>query len=120
MIDRLHSLARKLIRGRFLFISLAALSIVVLLASLLSVAGLSADVHLVPAILVFCWSATLLSFAGLLSNVPSKPDKTVRWRQRLAIRLQRFTLGMLGLLVVALSIAVLVLSWQLLRTWLTA
>ncbi len=120
MIDRLQVVAVTLYRVRHVFTLLAVLSALIVALSLFEAAGLSADVHLVPALVSFCWSVTLISFASLFAHVPGKPDKSVAWRRRLSIRLQRLFLGALGLSLIGLSVAVLVLSWQLLRTWLSA
>ena len=115
MIDTLHVLARTLHKLRFLFLFLGIAAAIIFALSLLGIAGLSADRQLVPAIVVFCWSATLLSFTGLFAQVPHKPDKSMAWRRRLSLRWQRLVLGFLGLLMAALTIATFVLSWQLFR-----
>ena len=119
MIDRLGRIAVTVQRGRWLWLLLVAASSVIVAASAVSNPWLADDRWLMPGVVGLCWSQTLLSFGRLFESVPPPAARGMAWRSRLARSLQRGLLRLLGLAMLGLSAAVLVLTWQLLRVWLT-
>lgn len=117
MIERLQRIATFLRPLRLLIFVIGGFSIVVLLLSLFENPWLIGDRLLIPSILGFCWSATLYSISKLFAVVPGKPNAGAGFRDRLSIRLRRGGLWILAVLTVGLTIAVVVLSFELLRTW---
>ena len=118
MIERLQAIATFL--SRFTpFISLLALFFVgVFLTSLFEVGGMTTDDQLIPAIVGFCWSATLLSFANLFISAPVKLERKASLRVRLSFKVRRGLLWGLGLLMISLTFALMLMTFRLLRVWL--
>lgn len=115
MIERLQLIATHLLPFRVVMVLVAVLSFAVLVLSLLDNPWLADDALLIPAVLCFTWSATLLSFSGLFANMPHKPGAGSGWRARLSYRLRHAVLWLLGLTMVALCGVLFVLTYQLLR-----
>lgn len=117
MIERLQRIATFLDRLRLLIFVIGGFSLVVVLLSLLETPWLKGDELLIPSILGFCWAATFYSISKLFVVVPGEPGSAAGFRDRLSARLRRGVLWVLGALMIALTISVMVLSYQLLRAW---
>ena len=117
MIERLQRIASLLNRLRALIVLLAAGFLLLLVAALFEIAGVSYDALLVPAVIGFAWSATLYSFSGLFARVPERPGPGTPLLRRLRISSQRAMIWVLAILMLALTIALLMLSSQMLRSW---
>lgn len=89
-----------------------------LVLSVLDNPWLSSDGLLMPAILGFCWALMLYSTGEIFQTLPGKASAETTFRRRLLARLRRLIYWVLGLLTVFSSLALLVLSYQLLRVWL--
>lgn len=115
MIERLHRIATLLSRFRALLLLLAGgcLSLVVL--SLIENPWLESETWLMPAIAAFLWLLLLYSLSFLFLNIPVPDEPGLSWDQRLSRRLRRGGLWVLGVMFLALSAAVLLLSYQLIR-----
>ncbi len=61
------------------------------------------------------WSYALLSFSGLFTHIPVRPATGSGWRTWLSYKVQHTTLWLLSLLMVALSGALILLTFELLR-----
>ncbi len=118
MIERLQRIATFLARFRLLLVVMAGFSLVLLLLSVLENPWLSDDALLIPSILAFCWALILYSISELFLAVPPVPAPDAGFRMRFSVSLRRLLLWILGLLCLASSAALLLLSYQLLRTWL--
>lgn len=118
MIERLQRIATFLARFRLLVVALAGIFLALLLLSILDNPWLHGDVLLIPSILGFCWALILYSVGELFITVPPSPASDAGFRSRLSIRLRRGMLWLLGLFTVLSTIALFVLSYQLLRAWL--
>jgi len=117
LIDRLGRIAVIVQRGRWLWIALALAAAVLIAASVVENPWLEDDRWLMPGIVALCWPLTLLSFGRLFDSVPPAATDNMSWRGRLSRRLHRGMLWLLGLAMIGLTLAVLLLTWQLLRVW---
>ena len=117
MIERLQRIASFLEKIRFLIIILGISSFLVLVISFLDNPWFDSDLWSIPSLLLFCWSLALFSLEELFVGAPKKLDKGASWRSRASNATRRAGLRVLGLAFIVLSIALLVLSYQLLRTW---
>ena len=117
MIERLQRIASFLEKIRFLIIILGISSFFVLVVSFLDNPWFDSDLWSIPSLLLFCWSLALFSLEELFVGAPKKLDKGASWRSRASNAMRRAGLRVLGLAFIVLSIALLVLSYQLLRTW---
>jgi len=117
LIDRLGRIAVIVQRGRWLWIALALAAAVLIAASVVENRWLADDRWLMPGIVALCWLLTLLSFGRLFDAVPPAATDNMPWRGRFSRRLHRGMLWLLGLAMIGLTLAVLLLTWQLLRVW---
>ncbi len=117
MIERLQTIATFLSRFRSLILVLGLIFVGLFLLKLFEV-GPAADYDLlIPSIVSFCWAITLYSFSILFVNVPPKPDAKAGFWARWRARIKRGIVWELAILMLILSAAVLILSFQLLRAW---
>lgn len=115
MIERLKVFATYLLPFRVLLVMIAVLSSGVLLLSVLDDPWSLGDELLLPSILCFTWSVTLLSFSGMFAHFPQLPAAKAGWRARLLYKIRATTLMLLALTFVALCAALVLLTYQLLR-----
>ena len=118
MIERLQRIATILVRFRLPIFVLAGFSCVIIVLSLLDNPWLDGDSLLMPAILGLCWPLMLYSTGELFQNVPGKAAAEDVFRQQAAVRVRRILLWILGILTIISALALLLLSYQLLRIWL--
>jgi hypothetical protein len=117
MIERLQAIATFLSHFRLLLMGLGMGFLGIFVLSLFDSGLLPGDDWLIPALVGLCWSLTLYSLSTLFSEVPPPADSGSAWRVRLSVTVRRGLLWLLALLMIVLSIALLILSYQLLRTW---
>tara|TARA_B110000014_G_C19727847_1_gene380217 strand:+ start:211 stop:579 length:369 start_codon:yes stop_codon:yes gene_type:complete len=117
MIKRLQRIASFLKKIRFLIIGLGVMSLLLLLASFFDNPWIESEIWTIPSLLLFCWSLALFSLEELFINVPEKLEKTVSWRLRVSNTIRRAGFRILGMALILLSAALLILSYQLIRTW---
>lgn len=115
MIERLHRIATLLSRYRPALLVLAALGFLLVLGSLVDNPWLDSDEWLMPALALFLWMLLLYSLSWLFLRIPGPEQPGMSWRQRITLKLRRATLWVAAALFLALSAAVLFLSYQLLR-----
>jgi len=120
MIERLQRIATILSRFRLLILALGIVSACVFAVSLFQIPWLDGDVWLIPSLVALCWFLTLHSLNSLFLYIPPKAEKGESWRNRMSISMRRGALWLLGLAFVSLTLAVLILSFELLRTWFMA
>ncbi|MDT8428059.1 MAG: hypothetical protein RQ757_04750 [Pseudomonadales bacterium] len=117
LLDRLQQLAVKYVFLRRP-VQWSLLPVLMLLAWLfLSDSQQAADSYQIPVILLLLWLLTLYAFFSFFVQVPLRPDAGMPWRQRWGQRLRRAAYGVLALLMSALSLALLVISAQLVSAW---
>ncbi len=90
----------------------------VLVLSLLENPLLDGDTLLMPAILGFCWALMLYSTGELFQFIPAKASKQEAFGSRIKVQLRRGLLWILGILTLISTVALLLLSYQILRVWL--
>ncbi len=117
MIERLQGIARTIQKLRWILGLLALAAVAAVFASLVANPWLADDRWLMPGVVALCWSLALLSFGRMFESVPPAATRDMPWHRRLARKMQRGLLWLLGLAMIGLSVAVLLLSWQLLRVW---
>jgi hypothetical protein len=120
MIERLQRIATLLHPFRGLMLLLAGLACVLAGISLLRTGWTQADVVTIPALLLFSWSLTAFSLAGLFSAPVKHPGPGSSWHKRCLFKLHRAALWCLGLVMLGVGLTLLLLTWQLLRTWLVS
>ena len=118
MIERLQRIATVLARFRLSIVVLAGFSLAVLVLSVLDNSLLDSDTLLMPAILGFCWGLMLYSTGELFQEIPDKAGSEATFRRRMAVRVRRGMLWILGILTIVSVAALLMLSYQLMRVWL--
>ncbi|MBL4581501.1 MAG: hypothetical protein JKY29_06755 [Gammaproteobacteria bacterium] len=118
MIERLQRIATIIVRFRLPIFVLGGFSLVVIVLSVLDNPWLDHDTLLMPAILGFCWSLMLYSVGELFWRIPDKAGSEVTFRRRMAVRVRRGLLWILGVLMAVGVAALIILSYQLMRVWL--
>lgn len=120
MIERLQRIATFLHRFRLFIVALGVTSLGIFSVSLFQNSWLDGDVWLIPGLLSLCWSLTLYSVIALFQHIPEKVDKSESWRNRTSNSIRRGALWLTGVSLLLLSGALVILSYQLLRTWIMA
>jgi len=120
MIERLKIFATYIQRFIPLIVLVGIISLLLAVASLFNIEGLPGDEALIPALVLFSWACMLYCFARLFINVPERPVKGTRLKSRSVIALRRGLLWLLGVAAVFLSLALLTLSYELFRVWLSS
>ena len=118
MIERLQRIATILARFRLPIFVLGGFSLAVLALSVLDNPWLSGDSLLMPSILGFCWALMLYSTGEIFQTLPAKAGAEDRLARRVSLRVRRLLFWLLGMLTVFSTLALMVLSFQLLRVWL--
>lgn len=116
MIERLQLIASFLQRLQTLLLVLLLLFAGLFAFSLFQYQGDSGSLML-PAIVGFCWALLLIAFARIFAEIPERPGRQHGWLRRLGLRFRRGMMTIMAVLILALSLAVLILSYQLLRTY---
>jgi hypothetical protein len=116
MIERLQLIASFLARHQGLILLLLVAFAALFTYSLFQFRG-DGDSLMMPALAGICWALTLLAYARLFAQIPEKPDKQHGFLRRQSLRLRRAAMHVLALMLILVGLAVLVLSYQLLRTW---
>ena len=115
MIERLQRIATVLSRIRALLLLLAAISLCMMVLSMLENPWLNQDTWLIPASVALMWFLTLYSLSHLFLSVPAPVEPDMGWRARLSRKLRRAVAWLAPLLFLMLTAALLVLTYQLLR-----
>ncbi len=118
MIERLQRIATVLARFRLPIFVLAGFSLSVLVLSLLDNPWLNSDELLMPSILGVCWALMMYSTGEIFQTLPREAGRDATLRRRLSAGVGRLLYWALGILTVLSTLALLVLSYQILRVWL--
>ena len=117
MIERFKRIATILRRIRPVIICGLATSFLIILVSFFKDSWLSFEFWLIPSFLAFCWFLVLFSFGEIFSFVPELSTKQTSWSKRLFNSVHRTWYRSLGVFSVCVFIALIILSYQLLRHW---
>ena len=117
MIERFKRIATILKRIRPVIIFCLTSSFFLMLFSVLQSSLLSFELWLIPSFLAFCWFLALFSFGKIFSFVPELSPKQTSWSKRLLNSMHRTWYRSLGAVSVCVFIALIILSYQLLRHW---
>ncbi|MEX0619611.1 MAG: hypothetical protein WDZ76_12220 [Pseudohongiellaceae bacterium] len=118
MIERLQKFATRILWLRPVILVVAVASMATVVWSLVRPDVGAGDRLIIPGIVLFSWSAMYLCVTGLFSSVPAKPDQRTRWVDRLAIGVKRGLFRILAWCFLLLTLVLLVISYQLISTWL--
>ena len=117
MIERFKRIATILKKIRPVIIFCLTLSLFLMLFSVLQSSLLSFEIWLIPSFLAFCWFLALFSFGEIFSFVPELSTRQASWSKRLLNSMHRTWYRSLGAVSVCVFIALIILSYQLLRQW---
>lgn len=117
MIELCKRIATILRRIRPVIICCLATSFLIILGSVFENAWLSFEFWLIPSFLAFCWFLVLYSFSEIFSFVPELSTKKSAWFKRLSNSIHTMWYRSLGVVSVCVFIALIILSYQLLRQW---
>ena len=117
MIERFKRIATILRGIRSVIICGLAISFLIILVSFFKDSWLSFEFWLIPSFLAFCWFLVLFSFGEIFSFVPELSTKQTSWSKRLFNSVHRTWYRSLGVFSVGVFIALIILSYQLLRQW---
>ena len=117
MIERFQRIATILRRIRPVIICGLAASFLIILVSFFKDSWLSFEFWLIPSFLALCWFLVLFSFGEIFSFVPELSTKQTSWSKRLLNSVHRTWYRSLGVFSVCVFIALIILSYQLLRQW---
>lgn len=115
MIERLQRIASILMRLQPLIIILGLAFLALFAYSLLQFEG-DRNSALLPAIAGFCWANLLFAFGRLFNQIPERPQAGHGFWRRWDLRFRRTLMTGMAILMLLLTLAVLLLSYQLLRT----
>jgi hypothetical protein len=116
MIERLQRIASVLLRLQILLILLAVLFAGLFVYSLFQFQGDSGS-YMLPAVAGLCWAMLMLSFAHLFAELPAPAAQEDGLLRRWSYKLRRTAMTAMALVMLGLTGAVMLLSWQLIRTW---
>ncbi|MCP3871137.1 MAG: hypothetical protein GY703_24160 [Gammaproteobacteria bacterium] len=117
MIERLNFIARKI---SFLHIPAAILclvSFIAMMGIIFSPKTLSGDRFLIPAYLVLLWSLSTYSFVTAFLSIPGKSVGSPGFIKRLKHGFLRVWYGLVGILFLCATAAVLLLSVRMMLLW---
>ena len=80
---------------------------------------ITADTWLIPSLTAMLWTLVLYSLSFLFLSVPEKVRPQMKWRRRWSLTIRRTGKWLLAVLFLSLSAALLILSYQLLRVFLS-
>jgi hypothetical protein len=118
MIERLHRLARRLRKTQLPALVGAVVCLLYGFYVLLMPASHENDYLLTPAIVGMLWCLSLYALITNFVHIPVKAPEARGWWQRFKGSLARGYYWLLGLIFIALSVGVLVVSWRLMAVWL--
>ena len=115
MLEGLHRLALRLAWIQPLAVVIGFLA---LLASGYLATGqdVMTDQYLIPAILLFCWCLLVFTLVGMFRAAPPAKDESMGFFRRQYIKFQRFLRTLVALAFLALTFALVVLSYRLIIT----
>jgi hypothetical protein len=117
MIEKLQVLSKRIYWLKPLVLLAGAGFLGLFIYTLFGGNDISKDVYLMPSILGVIWALLFSSFTTIFPHAPSKPDKNEKFFRKIIIWLKRGFYYALALLFIALTIAVIFLSFKMFGVW---
>ncbi|MFT4671118.1 MAG: hypothetical protein ACI945_000451 [Pseudohongiellaceae bacterium] len=117
MLERLQTIAKLFSRLKWLLIMVALAGLIGFGLSLFESQVLEGYQLMMPSLVALFWATAGLCFAVLFDNIPPLANPDAGYRQRWSTALRRGGYWLLGSLMILLSLSLVVLSYQLIRTW---
>jgi hypothetical protein len=117
MIDRLTVIARSARRLAAPALAIALLCFGYAIFIAFTATSAEGDRYLFPSILGFLWMLSIYAFVETFRNVPQRPEADLGLFARAKRKLIRFWYWIIGLVLLASSVAVVVLTVRVLSVW---
>ena len=117
MIERFKRIATILKRFRLIVILCAFFSFFMMLLSFSQNSWLNGEFWLIPSLLAFGWSLLFFSMGELFASVPELLEKQASWTSKVSNAIRRAGYKILAIIALVVCLSLIILSYQLLRTW---
>ncbi len=117
MLERLQPIARRLWQFRLLLLLLAIIGLLGFSLSLFDAPVLKGAQVMMPSLVLLFWAMTGLSFGSLFSEIPQQPTADAGMGLRWSLKIKRSVYWIIGAGMIGLVLALVVLSYQLIRAW---
>lgn len=117
MLERLQTIAKLFSKLKWLLLLVAIAGLVGFGLSLFESPLLEGYQLMMPSLVALFWATASLCFAVLFEHIPPAADPNGGIGERWASSLRRFGYWLLGSFMILLSLSLVVLSYQLIRTW---
>jgi hypothetical protein len=117
MLRHLKHFAIRYAAWRVPSLILALLMIPVILWILFTSASQAQDIYLIPALVPFAWLLLLYALLSLFPAIPERASGELRWPARIRIAAKRGLYAILALLMLAVTLALIIITLQLLGAW---
>ena len=117
MIERFKRIATILKRFRLIVILCAFFSFLMMLLSFSQNRWFNGEFWLIPSLLAFGWSLLFFSMGELFASVPELLEKQASWTSKVSNAIRRAGYKILAIILLVVCLSLIILSYQLLRTW---
>jgi hypothetical protein len=117
MLERLQTIAKLLSRLKWLLLLIALVGLMGFSLSVFESPLLEGYQLMMPSLVVLFWGTASFCFTVLFRNIPPPVSPDAGYRQRWSVALRRGGYWLLGSFMILLSLSLVVLSYQLIRTW---
>lgn len=117
MLERLQTIAKLFSRLKWLLLIVAVAGLLGFGLSLFESPVLAGYELMMPSLVALFWGTASLCFAVLFENIPPVASPEAGYRERWSVALRRGGYWLLGSFMILLSLSLVVLSYQLIRTW---
>ena len=117
MIERFKRIATILKRFRLIVILCAFFSFFMMLLSFSQNRWLNGEFWLIPSLLAFGWFLLFFSMGELFASVPELLEKQASWTSKVSNAIRRAGYKILAIILLVVCLSLIILSYQLLRTW---
>ena len=117
MIERFKRIATILKRFRLIVILCACFSFFMMLLSFFQDRWVNGEFWLIPSLLTFGWSLLFFSMGELFASAPGLPEKQASWTSKVSNAIRRAGYKILAIIALVVCLSLIILSYQLLRTW---
>ena len=117
MIERFKRIATILKRFRLIVILCAFFSFFMMLLSFFQDRWVNGEFWLIPSLLTFGWSLLFFSMGELFASAPGLPEKQASWTSKVSNAIRRAGYKILAIIALVVCLSLIILSYQLLRTW---